>query len=514
MKLVAILPSVYTLNFVHAFPQNLVNSPSQNKTAIIESSTETNNGTIPVNLDEFNMERARSSGVEIPANSNLDVSNVKCQIKKIAPKANGSLVCPSGPKLAGPREECVVRCDRGFKPQEYSKLSCVPLQDPNTGAIYGGWSEKQTAVCSDKTSDIGVSTVECTPSDIAPIDGYLDCETTPKEYNLAGSNEVCQVACNSGFEPDPSNTYSQITCVEKSGKKGRLFGEWSETNKALCRAKQEEEENKACILALVTPDNGKIACSGNSNRSGEAFLGETCTVACHNGYRIPADLEQHRQITCKEIGNKNGNPYRFEGVWQEFNQEICQPVPTANPNEIASVTHTPYIGDPDTAGYFPDSVQVPDGMVNINLGDYFEANVNNLSKPNHWTNHWQTLPAGKCTVCNGAKSMKECYEQNKTCTLRKTQVCMSEVRKDGKGFIINRGCEARRTCLNNYHANIAFDVNRNNELLSQSKKRPMQQCRYVSMQMRQGRSQVSTLEVNSNKVCYSCHNLNLAVPYL
>ena len=316
----------------------------------------------------------------------------------------------------------------------------------------------------------------------------------------------------------------------------------------------QSSQNKgesSCMMEFMKPINGNIECPNKFTNPKDmmvyASYGDNCRMSCNVGYFTS---EQNNYVKCEaqQVGGQ------WQGSWNRFLPINCQSlVTTQRPVTQARMTTTtaaPYIdiwandqrydavpqknfaslglgGNKNRNNNIPRNVDT-DGKV----GAYFPASwpdsmipagYYNLNSPQlqviaeegeaQYTGHNIITPAGFCIECSGAKTMKKCIAQSKTCTISGNQVCFTEVQKERDGYYINRGCKARPNCMSEHFQHLKYRPNETHKL-SENGRRPRGQCRYLARLMSRQSTQNIDRNVNDGQKCVSCHRSSFSVPYL
>jgi len=288
-----------------------------------------------------------------------------------------------------------------------------------------------------------------------------------------------------------------------------------------------------CRMSTKMPDNGTLQCPNATPAPGGkgtlAAANDVCRVRCDKGYK-PNTEGFYNSLKCE--AKENTRSGAVVGVWSERRPASCvkkgtvieedqdEPVieiPSPTPQPIITNSPRPTISQPsEPLGYFPSSYKkqnLPNNYQDLsNKIKFTQEEIDNLPVTDLFTNHNIILPSKQCVVCSNTKSMKKCVMQRKTCQPSSNQVCFTEIKKSGMGVVINRGCQERSVCLNNYFDSINFAGDY--EKLSGNGDRPDAQCRYMARTIAKGDNRLSSDFVKQGKSCYSCHSLAFSVPYL
>lgn len=275
-----------------------------------------------------------------------------------------------------------------------------------------------------------------------------------------------------------------------------------------------------CPMQKKIPKNGQLICPNSvPSTSGDisAVAGDICKIRCERGWAS----NSYTELQC--IALKNVQTQEIEGVWSQKRAAEClektDDFTTLKP-KTETTLYSPPPTQPTTTEYrektgafFPTDwkeTQIPEGYINLNKPLTEAEDIDNVQR---YTQRNIILPIGQCIECIEARDLKQCLRQKKVCNLKKSEVCFAEIRKNGNGMMISRGCKRRDHCLQQYHNHILFDPARGDHLIANNQFRPEQQCRHLGIALAQGNSQVDHNRFNDDQKCVSCHKVSMSVPF-
>ena len=107
--------------------------------------------------------------------------------------------------------------------------------------------------------------------------------------------------------------------------------------------------------------------------------------------------------------------------------------------------------------------------------------------------------------------MQKCLNQKRTCDLKENESCFTEIRRQGQGMVVNRGCLTKRNCLDRHFQSLRYDPNQ--DLLAANGWRPRQQCRHFGIAIAEGQTRFDGRKIKNSQKCVSCHQSSMSVPY-